>query len=299
MSNMVLVAVDPQYKSSSALAWAIQWCRVTEQELLVVSTFHPEQAEVDPQFHDEIVASVHQSLEERVDRSEADTRGSPESPSSTGAAGSTARGVVPHHSQIQEGDPSDVIIDTARSRDVSLVVIGARGSGGFEHLGLGGVAHHVAHHLQRPLVVVPDEGGPMVGGTIVVGVDGSPESRPALQWAVDAALRTDSLLHAVFAYDPMADSYPHGGVSNWQYQDEEAMREEIHSVYGSDVRLRITRVGNHPVEALTEIGSDDDASMIVVGTRGHGGFHGLVLGRVPIQLLHHAGRPVVVIHHKK
>ncbi|MGB3410634.1 MAG: universal stress protein [Microthrixaceae bacterium] len=290
MSNMVLVAVDPQYKSSSALAWAIQWCRVTEQELLVVSTFHPEQAEVDPQFHDEIVASVHQSLEERVDRSESNA---PE------AAGTLGSRVVPHHSQIQEGDPSDVIIDTARSKDVSLVVIGSRGSGGFDQLGLGGVAHHVAHHLQRPLVVVPDEGGPIVGGTIVVGVDGSPESRPALKWAVDAALSTGSLLHAVFAYDPMADSYPHGGVSNWHYQDEDAMREEIHSAYGRDVRLRVTRVGNHPVEALTEVGSDDDASMIVVGTRGRGGFHGLVLGRVPIQLLHHAGRPVVVIHHKK
>lgn len=293
MSNMVLVAVDPQHRSSAALSWAIQWCRVTEQELLVLSTFQPEQAEVDPQFHDEIVASVHQSLEERVDRSESKTETAP------GSAGILGSRVVPHHSQIQEGDPSDVIIDTARSKDVSLVVIGARGSGGFEQLGLGGVAHHVAHHLQRPLVVVPDEGGPMVGGTIVVGVDGSPESRPALKWAVDAALLTDSLLHAVFAYDPMSDSYPHGGVSNWQYQDEEAMREEMHSVYGSDVRLRITRVGNHPVEALTEIGSDDDASMIVVGTRGHGGFHGLVLGRVPIQLLHHAGRPVVVIHHQK
>lgn len=277
MSNIVLVAVDPEYKNSSALSWAVQWCRATDHELLVVSSYHPDQAEVDPQFHDELVDSVHRSLDERV--------------------GATNAKRVPHRSEIVEGDPSDVIIDTARSRDVSLVVVGARGSGGFEQLGLGGVAHHVAHHLKRPLVVVSDEGGALTGGTIVVGVDGSNESRPALAWAVDAARKTDSLLHAVFAYDPMADSYPHGDASNWQYQNEEAMREEIHSIYGTDVRLRITRVGNHPVQALSEVADDDDASMIVVGTRGRGGFHGLILGRVPAQLLHHAGRPVALIHH--
>ncbi|HTN99535.1 MAG TPA: universal stress protein [Microthrixaceae bacterium] len=285
MSNMVMVAVDPQYKNSSALSWAIQWCRVTDQELLVVSAFHAEQAEVDPELHDELVAAAHKTLDDQVDRSETGVSGSAES--------------VPYHSLIQEGDPSDVIIGAAKDRDVSLVVIGARGSGGFEQLGLGGVAHHVSHHLQRPLVVVPHEGGALVGGTVVVGVDGSPESRPALRWAVEAAKKTNSLLHAVFAYDPMADSYPHGDASNWRYKNEDAMREEIHSLHGPDVRLRITRVGNHPVEALTEVASDDDASVIVVGTRGHGGFRGLVLGRVPAQLLHHAGRPVALIHHEK
>jgi nucleotide-binding universal stress UspA family protein len=51
------------------------------------------------------------------------------------------------------------------------------------------------------------------------------------------------------------------------------------------------------VPALTGAAEEHNASLVVVGTRGFGGFHGLLLGRVPAQLPHHSGWPTVLIHH--
>lgn len=282
MESTIMVAIDPASAETPALAFATEWCMTTMQKLLMVSSFNPPQAELPPDFHHELLAGVHREIEGRL----ADlTRGHP----------------LEHRSMIVEGDATQVIVDTARSEDPSLVVLGARGGGGFRELGLGGVAHHVAHHLMRPMVVVSGPGGPLRGGTIVVGTDGSPASRSALVWAVAAARDLDAHLHVVFASDPLADSYPSGdgtaSVAEVPFRHEEDVREELASVDLSDVDVEISLVDRHPVAALSDVASSDDASMIVVGTRGSGSFHGLVLGRVPAQLLHHAGRPVALVHH--
>jgi nucleotide-binding universal stress UspA family protein len=67
---------------------------------------------------------------------------------------------------------------------------------------------------------------------------------------------------------------------------------------GAEVPLELRLHGAHPVTALTEAADETDASMIVTGTRGRGGFHGLVIGKVPLRLLHHATRPVAVVPHR-
>ena len=64
---------------------------------------------------------------------------------------------VPHRSAVVEGSPTQVILDTARNEDAMLVVVGSRGRGGFTELLLGSVSHQLAHHVDRPLVIVPPE----------------------------------------------------------------------------------------------------------------------------------------------
>lgn len=278
MTGPVLVGLDSSRLDSPALVWAVEWCLHTGDELLVVSAYVTEQSEMPPDWYDELVAQAHQAVEARIGKLE-------------------VRDPPKHRSRIVDGDATQAIMTTADEEVPSLVVVGARGSGGFRDLGLGGVAHHLAHHVRRPLVIVPELGGRLAGGTIVVGVDGSDGSASALAWAVEAARRLDGSVHAVFAYDPMADSYPHGDVANWQYRGEADVRTQVDQLDTGGVPVTTTLVGNHPVAALTEVAADLDACLIVAGTRGSGGFHGLVLGRVPAQLPHHARRPVAIIHH--
>ena len=275
MTGPVVVGSDT---SGAPLSWALEWCHRTGDELVVASALVPDQAEMPPDWHEELMAKAHADLEARIGALE----------------GSSP---PPHRSVILDGDPSDVITRIADEHDASLVVVGARGDGGFHRLGLGGVAHHLSHHLHRPLAIVPQAGGPLREGAIVVGIDGSDESTTAARWAVEAARRVGGSVRAVYAYDPAADSYGHGDVVNRMERGEAEARAQAHELEGQGVTVEVTVLGAHPVDALIQVGDQVNASLIVVGTKGQGGFHGLVLGRVPAQLPHHADRPVVLIHH--
>ena len=275
MTGPVVVGSDT---SGVPLSWALEWCGRTGDELVVASAMVSNQAEMPPNWHDELVATARAHLEARIGALE----------------GSSSR---PYRSVILDGDPSDVITSVADDEEASLVVVGARGSGGFHGLGLGGVAHHLSHHLHRPLVVVPQAGGPLGGGTIVVGIDGSDGSKVAGEWAVDAARRLGGSVHAVYAYDPVADSYGHGNIANRMEQGEEEVRTQVAQMQSHGVEVELSVIGAHPVQALTDVGDQVNAGLIVSGTRGWGGFHGTVLGRIPAQLPHHSRRPVALIHH--
>ena len=62
---------------------------------------------------------------------------------------------VPVRPVVTEGYPANVIRETADAQDADLVVVGRRGLGGFTELVLGSTSHHLAHHLSRPIVIVP------------------------------------------------------------------------------------------------------------------------------------------------
>jgi hypothetical protein len=104
-------------------------------------------------------------------------------------------------------------------------------------------------------------------------------------------------VHAVFAYDPMADSYPHGPTPNWKYRGQGDAEAEVAAVDTKGVSVTLTLVGDDPIEALSSIGADDDAAVIAVGTKGGvTSLHGLVLGRIAAHLPDRAGRPVAIVH---
>lgn len=145
-------------------------------------------------------------------------------------------------------------------------------------------------------------------GAVVVGVDGSAGARAALLWAAtEARLRATRLrvLHAWrFTYPEVAgygwggsvEVLPHGGVSDLR-QAAEALLEDAAAYVASqglDVEIECEAVEGTPAEALVEAAGETD--LLVVGSRGHGGFVGLLLGSVSQQCAHHARCPVVVVH---
>jgi nucleotide-binding universal stress UspA family protein len=133
---------------------------------------------------------------------------------------------------------------------------------------------------------------------IVVGVDGSPASKQALVWAAEMAKVTGSSLDAVAAWAMPAifgraivpeDAEPGRAA---QRMLEETVKETLGEGRPLDMGLVVTE-GN-PSEVL--LSRSRNARMLVVGSRGHGGFAGLLLGSVSANCAAHAHGPVVVIH---
>lgn len=138
---------------------------------------------------------------------------------------------------------------------------------------------------------------------IVVGVDGSEPSKHALRWARFLAQATGSTIEAVTAWEPLTglELMGAGWLATPRDRDPvgDAKRALIANVY--DVldehrapELEITVREGNPARVLLEVSRG--ARMLVVGSRGHGGFSGLLLGSVSAACTEHAICPVLVLH---
>jgi nucleotide-binding universal stress UspA family protein len=141
--------------------------------------------------------------------------------------------------------------------------------------------------------------GPGTGvGRIVVGVDGSPSSQQALRWGARAAAAFGAGLDAVTAWDFPA-GYGFGSVpSDWDpAQDMRTVLDQtIQAVFGDQPPAGLRRLVNEGGAARVLLNASQGAIMLVVGSRGHGGFAGLLLGSVSANVAEHASCPVLVIH---
>lgn len=137
--------------------------------------------------------------------------------------------------------------------------------------------------------------------TIVVGVDGSDGALGALRWAAAEARRRGARLHVVAAWQPSAvSSLPAWGVAEPTDEILAELRRGLDATLdaeglgpGTDLDVSTSVVAGHPATALLD--ASTDASVLVVGQRGLGGFAGLVLGSVSHHVATHARCAVVVV----
>jgi len=136
--------------------------------------------------------------------------------------------------------------------------------------------------------------------TIVVGVDGSEPSRRALRWAARQATLTGAGLNVVTTWEfpatyGWAPPYPPG--FDPEGDTRRAAQQTVDEVLGASpgVPVELTVVEGHPAPVLVE--KSEGAELVVVGSRGHGAFAGLLLGSVSEHCAAHALCPVVVVRH--
>ncbi len=133
---------------------------------------------------------------------------------------------------------------------------------------------------------------------VVVGVDGSDQSHTALRWGAAFARASGAQLDAVTAWN-----YDAGYGSGYLPEDtdpvadaEKVLTSTVDGVFGPDrpegMRLAVRQ--GQPTKVL--IDESKDALLLVVGSRGHGGFMGLLLGSVSAGVAEHATCPVLVLH---
>ena len=136
--------------------------------------------------------------------------------------------------------------------------------------------------------------------TIVVGVDGSECSVKALRWALDEARLRDAKVRAVIAWlYPHVSTYheaAHAMKASFVEEAAATLERAVAEARGeaADVEIEKEVVESLAAPALVEAASD--ASLLVVGSRGLGGFAGLLLGSVSQQCAHHARCPLVIVH---
>ena len=134
---------------------------------------------------------------------------------------------------------------------------------------------------------------------MVVGVDGSDAAQPALDWALDEARRRQAAVEVVHAWTPPLLAVPTLADNYGPF--EEAARSIVDEALGQGGHERPPGTGEtydqNAEAAVSPRRLAKGADLVVVGSRGLGGFKGLLLGSVSHQVTHHAPCPVVVVPH--
>jgi len=138
---------------------------------------------------------------------------------------------------------------------------------------------------------------------IVVGIDGSHNASHALEWAMtEAALRKAPL--SVVTVNPVTASYWTGNPVTVPADEERIVKVRklaedavaaVAAKLGTDQPASVTITAVHGFPAKSLLDASEDCDLLVVGTRGGGGFGSLVLGSVSSQVVHHAQCPVLVV----
>ncbi len=133
---------------------------------------------------------------------------------------------------------------------------------------------------------------------IIIAVDGSDNGATALAWAVDLAVRLDAELVAVHALGLLIRGDHDEPVPAQPHRDE--VRRHFEDVWCApldrpDLRSRRIQRDGNPVAVLLATAADEDADLVVVGSRGRGGFPELLLGSTSTQVAQHATVPVTIV----
>lgn len=198
------------------------------------------------------------------------------------------------------GHASRTLLGVARHAD--LLVLGRRGRGAFGRMLLGSVSAGVGNHAGVPTVVVPKDWDPALhrGDPILVGIDGSPGSATALEYAATAAERLGAKVRALHAWGletlfTAEEVSAYGGLPGWRKDAEELLAATVDEVRARHPQVTIVSdaIQGHPVATLSE--ESRKARMLVVGGHRAGRLHAFMVASTTNGALYHACCPVVVV----
>jgi nucleotide-binding universal stress UspA family protein len=195
--------------------------------------------------------------------------------------------------------PVPALLDASEGAD--LLVVGARGLGPVRRLLLGSVSQQCLHHATCPVAIVREGTHDAADriARIVVGIDGSDTAGNALRWALEEGRlhrATVEVVHAWFV--PYGGGDPFVAAFDSTPLEDAARRTldaAVDSADTSGLPAPVTRTLAFGSPAAAVLQAAEDADVVVVGSRGLGGFKGLVLGSTSHHLAHHTPCPVVVL----
>lgn len=289
-SAEVVVGIDGSDGANLAVRWAARLAAQRGRRLRIVHGYHLDATRLVRNVYNTMSPAVQEGLRRYAD-----------------GLAEAARRVAEHEEpglsvaiDVSPGNGADLLI--RYSRTAHLVVLGATGMRGpLAHLGSTVVA--VASHGHGRVVVVrgTDTDTRREPRPVAVGVDGSAMSEAAIGAAFAEAAERDSELVAVHTWTDLDQLvYVGAGIVVPGGEDESAEEELLAQRLAGwqekypDVVVRRTVELSAPAAALTELSKS--AQLVVVGSRGRGGFAGLLLGSTSNSLVQHAHCPVMVVH---
>ncbi|GAB3744021.1 universal stress protein [Amycolatopsis oliviviridis] len=292
--NRIVVGVDGAEPGRAAVRWAAVRAAERGLGLLIVHALHVEQrayggglAGPSPWF-DVLAADGRRILDEAMEE-----------------AASAAPGV-----RVDTLMPTDSPVSAlvGASEPATMVVIGGTGKGFFGEMTIGSTASAIIAHAHCPVVVLRGRKGTTnypEDGPVVVGVDGSPLSEQAVEAAFEEASRRNASLVAVHAWSDVTYDDVYGMarlVTQWESIEDDERRLLAQRLAGwqekyPDVTVNRSLVRDRPRQVLLDWSGK--AQLVVVGSRGRGGFTGLLLGSTSQALAHYAECPVMVVRPRK
>ncbi len=280
-----LVGVDGSDASTAAVKWAAKAAAAEDVELKLVGVYDISTSNYAPGLiiPQDVVDAIKQDAADAVH-----------------AAAEVAKEVAPGvtvHTTLVEGDAARALLELGK--DAGAIVLGTRGLGTVKGLFLGSVSVSVAAHFHGRVVIVSGEGG---DGPVVVGIDESEVSDAAVAEAYRQASLHKAKLLAVHTWTPLDVDALHGygiepeEIERMSQEALEAVSERMagYSADYPDVVVERVVIPEEPAKAVLDA-AGENAQMIVVGSRGRGGFKGLLLGSTSQKILHQAHCPVMVV----
>lgn len=204
-----------------------------------------------------------------------------------------------------DGSVVDALVRHASDKGSDLIVLGAKGTGGFKQLLLGSVSGGVVTHARVPVLVVRSlaslEG--RLFGHVLAAVDGSRNSLAAVDMAARLAKSMGASLTSLHVIAIPAAAYT-SGFTNTPTMEKKARKEaekclseakETAGKHSVEARSRVIEDLQSPVEGITKFASENGVDLIVMGTRGLGGFRRLLLGSVATGVVSYAHCSVLVV----
>lgn len=281
-NEAIIVGIDGSERAQAALTWAAALATARKLPLHLVAGTAPKQGyygpglPIPPDIYDEFDRLAEQDLR---------------------AAAEKARKIGPKLDvTIEHQRQASVPLLLEMSRKARMIVLGSSGGGGFDGMLTGSTAVAVVSHASCPVAVVHEGGVP--DGPVVVGIDGSEISADAIGAGFDEASWRQTRLVAVHARGDL-DRSTLGLDWGWTVPEsteaEQALAESLAGWQEQypDVSVERVVVDDRPRHLLLEWSTR--AQLVVVGSRGRGGFRGLLLGSTSQALLHHSSCPVLVV----
>ncbi|MFP7695842.1 universal stress protein [Trueperella sp. LYQ143] len=282
--NIVVVGIDGSDAGNSALRWAHAQARARDARLHIVCGYELPSQYMFPEFQASQgnVNYLYEAAKEIVDAavSQVDGQG------------------VEVTSALEFGDPTEVLVEM--SKRVALIVVGGRSQkkGRLADRLLRTVSSAVPANAYCPTVVVPTDSDEkcLPIKRVVCGVDGSDFAKIALQRAVWEAERWQAHLQVVTVVNPAAA----GWVPMVNFREEhlaemeDAVTQQLKEVAGdTQISYSVTASEGSPAHILAQLSDEND--LVVLGTRGRGGFTGLLLGSTSQTLLGYSACPTMVV----
>jgi len=285
----VVVGVDGSPEADDALVWALREAWLRDVPLHAVNVWQPSGRPQEAERLAELqsVADLRAGLLRQVS---AGVLAVAERARATGVAVT---------SDVLYGSPARELIRAAGAD--SLLVVGSRGRGSVTGVVLGSVSQSCAQYAAGTVVVVRGRRPDPAAGRVVVGVDGSSRSVQALRFAADAARCRGASLQVVHAWTlpylgfaGPSETLPQETVDELAADASETLHESLRrgsvDTSRSDVLLHL--VESAPAVALLK--AAEGADLLVVGSRGHGGWKGLLMGSVSLRCITQSPCPVAV-----
>ncbi|MCJ0903311.1 universal stress protein [Rhodococcus sp. ARC_M6] len=218
------------------------------------------------------------------------------------AVGNTRIAVVEH---LRFGNAVEILL--GESRYAAMLVVGSHGLDQLADGILGSVSAAVVLHAQCPVAVIrylPESERPPLDGPVVVGVDGTENSEPAITEAFETASLhgvdlvavhawSDSRLSTAFRSDPDGVALDWNAISTAEHA---VLSERLAGWREKNPDVAIRQVVVHDRPARQLITESKSAQLVVVGRRGRGGFTSMLLGSTSRRLMHTVVCPLLIVH---